>query len=538
MSDGFEFASGIADGLPASAQVAYLSKGHCLIVAEAEFGLTLAKRLDGLQCTVLVLDESRETPELMLTEDGERLLVGKLASTSGYLGAFNIQLQKGSETVSATVAAQLAIDAFDVIFDAGGQPLIEHTVVPLGYFAPRDEESLEAALEEANEMVGEFEKPIFTLYDESKCAHGASSKRGCDACVNACSAGAIQSIGNSITLDNMLCMGCGTCTVVCPTGALRFAFPDAVTSLNQLREILQMSEGALRTVLFYDAESGEDYLQEQRGAIADSIMPVAVEEVSSIGMEVWLSLLAFGAGNVVLLCGDTESSDAQLVAEQIGHAQDMLSGLGIGVNAIQLMGIAQGADISTVQAVPSWVAEPATYALFDDKRQLIRRAMDRLVSGAKVEVPEFGALKPGAPFGAILADSDKCTLCMACTSACPTGALLSMGGDEPGLKFIEESCVQCGLCRNTCPEDALSRQARYQYDTHAAREAVVLYREEPFRCLRCAKPFATRSGIEAVTAKLANHPMFKEPGSLNRLKMCDDCRVVDMMEAGSPTLNS
>ena len=538
MSDGFEFSDGIESGLPASAQVAYLSKGHCLIVAEPEFGLVLAKRLDALQCTVLVLDESREVPELMLTEDGERLLVGKLASTSGYLGAFDIQLQKGAETVSAVAAAQLALDAFDVIFDAGGKPLIENATVPLGYFAPRDEESLEAALEEANEMVGEFEKPIFTLYDQSKCAHGASNKRGCDACVNSCSAGAIQSIGNSIKLDNMLCMGCGTCTVVCPTGALRFAYPDAVTSLKQLREILQMSEGALRTVLFYDAESGEDYLQEQRDAITDSVLPVAVEEVSSIGMEIWLSLLAFGAGNVVLLCGDTESADAQLMAEQIGHAQDMLSGLGVSSHAIQLMGIAQGADIATVEALPSWVAEPATYALFDDKRQLIRRAMDRLVSSAKVDVPELVALKPGAPFGAISADGDKCTLCMACTSACPTNALMAMGGDEPGLKFIEESCVQCGLCRNTCPEDALSRQARYLFDTNTAREAVVLYREEPFRCLRCAKPFATRSGIETVTAKLANHPMFKEPGALNRLKMCDDCRVIDMMEAGSPTLNS
>lgn len=542
MSDVFEFGPGAGDGfdggLPASAQVSYLSKGHCLIVAEAEFGLALGKRLEGLQCTVLVSDETRDKPELMLTEDGERLLAANIVSCNGYLGAFDVQLRSGDGVVSAASAAQLGIDAFDVIFDAGGQPLIEQSTVPLGYFAPRSEERLDADLEEANEMVGEFEKPIFSLYDQSKCAHGASNKRGCDACVNACSAGAIQSLGNIIELDIMLCMGCGTCAVVCPTGALRFAFPDAVTSLKQLREILQMSEGALRTVLFYDAEAGEEYLQAQRDAIPDSMVPVAVEEVSSIGMDVWLSLLAFGAGNVVMLCADSDSADAQLIAEQIGHAQDMLAGLGVSANAIQLLGMAQGAKVDSIEALPAWVSEPATYALFDDKRQLVRRAMDRLLASATVEVPEVVALKSGAPFGAISANSDKCTLCMACTSACPTSALLSMGGDEPGLKFVEEACVQCGLCRDTCPEDALSREARYLFDTNTAREARVLHREEPFRCLRCAKPFATRSGIEAITAKLATHPMFKEPGALNRLKMCEDCRVVDMMENNSSTLNS
>ena len=39
-------------------------------------------------------------------------------------------------------------------------------------------------------------------------------------------------------------------------------------------------------------------------------------------------------------------------------------------------------------------------------------------------------------------------------------------------------------------------------------------------------------------AKLAGHSMFAEPGALDRLKMCADCRVLDMMQkefdAGSP----
>jgi len=536
MSEGFEFGEQVGDG-PATAQVSYMSKGRCLIVAEAEFALGLAQRLTELQCTILVSDDARVKPELLLSEDGDRLIAARVASVSGYLGAFNVQLFNDNKSVSAGAVAELDGSLFDLILDAGGKPLIENSTPPLGYFAPRDEASLEAALQEANEMVGEFDKPIFTLYEQAKCAHGASSKRGCDACLNACSAGAISSLGNSIALDNMLCMGCGTCTVVCPSGALRFAYPDAVSSLNQMRDILQMSEGALRTVLFYQAEGGEEYLQAQRESIPDYMLPVAVEEVSSIGMDIWLSLLAFGVGNVVLLCHDSDSADALLIQEQVGHAQEMLAGLGYSRDCIQMRGMAQGVRVESISAMPALVAEPATYALYDDKRQLIRRAMDRLVAGATTPVPESVALKPGAAFGAISADSDKCTLCMACVSACPAGSLLAMG-EEPGLKFVEETCLQCGLCRNTCPENALSREPRYLYNSTSAREQRLLHHEEPYRCLRCAKPFATRSGIETITAKLANHPMFQEPGSLNRLRMCEDCRVVDMMESGSPTLHS
>jgi len=31
-------------------------------------------------------------------------------------------------------------------------------------------------------------------------------------------------------------------------------------------------------------------------------------------------------------------------------------------------------------------------------------------------------------------------------------------------------------------------------------------------------------------AKLAGHSMFSAPGALDRLKMCADCRVVDLMK--------
>src|SRR3546814_4729385 len=64
-------------------------------------------------------------------------------------------------------------------------------------------------------------------------------------------------------------------------------------------------------------------------------------------------------------------------------------------------------------------------------------------------------LAPGAPFGRIAVDTAGCTLCLACVSACPTGALLD-DENRPWLGFREEACVQCGLCRATCPEKVIA----------------------------------------------------------------------------------
>ena len=75
----------------------------------------------------------------------------------------------------------------------------------------------------------------------------------------------------------------------------------------------------------------------------------------------------------------------------------------------------------------------------------------------------------------------------------------------------------------------LTPQLDFRATTASAR---VLKQEEPFHCIRCGKPFGTRSTIERVAAKLAGkHWMFSGPNSrLEVLKMCEDCRVIAVTE--------
>jgi ferredoxin len=116
---------------------------------------------------------------------------------------------------------------------------------------------------------------------------------------------------------------------------------------------------------------------------------------------------------------------------------------------------------------------------------------------------------------------------LACAGACPESALMD-GTDVPRLNFIERNCVQCGLCATTCPENAITLSPRLLL-TEARKQAVVLNESEPFNCISCNKALGTKAMIDNMLSKLAGHSMFAGVGQLDRLKMCADCRVVDMM---------
>jgi ferredoxin len=114
---------------------------------------------------------------------------------------------------------------------------------------------------------------------------------------------------------------------------------------------------------------------------------------------------------------------------------------------------------------------------------------------------------------------------MSCVGACPAGALQD-GQGAPLLRFIEKNCVQCGLCAATCPENAITLQPRLSF-LDSRKQAVVLNESQPFHCIRCDKPFGTLQMVENMLGRLASHPAFS--GHLDRLRMCGDCRVIDMM---------
>jgi ferredoxin len=213
-------------------------------------------------------------------------------------------------------------------------------------------------------------------------------------------------------------------------------------------------------------------------------------------------------------------------------AEPILAGLGFGAGRAAVIETddpdALGEALRVI-ASRDGAPRPASFLPVGPKRDVMRLALRELQRAAPTPV-DVVALPPGAPFGAVELNVAGCTLCLACVSACPTGALLD-DPERPMLRFAEDACVQCGLCKATCPEKVIT--LRPQLDFRAATAtARVLKEEEPFHCIRCGKPFGVKSTIERVTAKLeGKHWMFKNSAQrLDVIKMCEDCRVIAITE--------
>jgi ferredoxin len=287
-------------------------------------------------------------------------------------------------------------------------------------------------------------------------------------------------------------------------------------------------------ILFHAAGTGEEAiarLARQGEGLPARVIPLAVHHVASVGMDVWLGTLAYGASNVVVLYGGDEAPwyrDA--TATQMAIAEDIVQALGYQDTHLVLAeangpgGLAQAlAALSPALAV----RVPAAFNWTSDKRTTLSMAIDHLLEHAPVP-QQVIALKEGAPFGTLRVNADTCTLCLACVGACPEGALAD-GAEMPQLRFIETRCVQCGLCENTCPEHAITLEPRLLLGPEA-RQARVLHEAAVFHCISCNTPLGTQKMMDAMLSKIGGHSMWQAPGALDRLKMCADCRVKDMMK--------
>src|SRR5262249_20378824 len=154
------------------------------------------------------------------------------------------------------------------------------------------------------------------------------------------------------------------------------------------------------------------------------------------------------------------------------------------------------------------------------KRATLELALDHLLLHAPARVDAVALPAPGSPFGDVVVDSGKCTMCLACVGACPENALLD-NPERPQLRFVEKNCVQCGLCAGTCPEQAITlvRRLLLADGGKARKQPRVLNEVEPYRCVRCGKPFGTSKAIEAMIGRLSSHSMF-QGAAAERLKMC------------------
>lgn len=533
--DGAARTAALEAGAPPTgdATVAYLSRGRLLLLGpEATVLDAVAQVPDTLDLHVLLTDDAGATPSHPDVGGlGARVLRAGPLSVEGHLGAFRVLVADRDQGTDLATAFGLEPETgFDQVLDLHDPPLIRRQLNPPGYFSPRGPEGVAAALEAAGELVGEFEKPRYFTYDADICVHGARGRPGCSACLDACATEAIHSLGERIEVDPYLCQGCGSCSTVCPTGAIRYAWPAPASLAEYLRDLLRRfrtAGGSRPVVLFHDGETGAAAVERWAPDMPESVLPVELEDTGSVGIDVWLCALAHGASRVLLaLPGALPPSERAATESQVEVAGEMLRALGFPSDRIAVVDPEARLDVLADIPAPL-IEEPANFAPVGRKREITHKALLHLhaAAGAPAAV---AALPAGATWGEVQVDRDACTLCMACVSVCPTQALIG-GGETPALSFREDRCVQCRLCERSCPEDAITLSPRIDFGALAEPEERLRNEEEPHYCPGCGKPFATAKLIERTEQRLSGHWMFSDEKARLRLRLCEDCRIEAVM---------
>ncbi|MCL7945538.1 4Fe-4S binding protein [Marinobacter sp. ATCH36] len=502
------------------------SSGVCCIVGPTEQAVRMAELVqDELGVTCIVNDAGL----VQLPSASYDVARGRLTAAAGALGNFKLefaQLQTlnpagrgdlGYGEVKATARSEC-----DVFIDLrGGAPAFPSYQKRNGYFwaDPNKTGELERIALTARERVGEFEKTVYFRLEESLCAHSRANKTGCTRCLDVCPTEAIFSFGDHIQIDSDICAGCGSCAAVCPTSAVTMnesPFEALTKAVDVMARVYREHANEAPRLVFHTLGAGADaitYLARYHDGLADDLIPMGLEHTDRIGHAEILAALGAGYAEVLILA-DSEA-DRRAVAAEVELAQAMLTGTHNSPSRIRVVAAEELCDAGDNAGR---VSEPVL--LVGGRRDITRVTVGAMAEKVDAPIP----LPVGAPYGAIEIDSDKCTLCLACVSLCPTGAL-GDHPDRPEVQFTENACVQCGICQSTCPETAITLKPQLDLSKEAL-SARALHGEEPFECIKCGTPFGVASTINRIVEKLENqHWMYKNADNVQLIKMCDDCRV-------------
>ncbi|KMW56532.1 Iron-sulfur cluster-binding protein [Candidatus Rhodobacter oscarellae] len=505
--------------LPGEKTVDITSEGICLILGPYEVATSAAEQLKDLLNVTVVIGPDDPFPDTRAYD----AVVGTGMKASGTFGAFEVRFDRvglaflpGDGPFEADVSRPDARSACDIILDlTGSTPLFPpHRE---GYLRadPKHPPSVFQAILEASHLTGTFEQPLYVKTEPLLCAHSRAEQTGCTRCLDLCPTGAITPNGDYVKVDPLVCAGCGACSAVCPSGAISYDAPPVDFTMRRVQTLAkayQDAGGSAPRLLVHDAHGAEMIrlaARHGRGLPAD-VIPLEMGTLGGFGHAEIVAALAAGFASVTMAPGP--ETDRAAMQAQI----DLASALGGAVSTFDEADPDALSDMLFAEAAPTPVATPVRP--MGTRRQITRAATKALNPEA-----EAVALPEGAPYGAVLVNTEACTLCLSCVSLCPSGAL-GDNPDLPQLRFQEDACLQCGLCASVCPEDAIAYEPRLNLND-AALSQQVLNEEEPFACVECGTLFGSKSTIERITEKLKGHSMFADPERLRMIQMCDNCRV-------------
>lgn len=318
--------------------------------------------------------------------------------------------------------------------------------------------------------------------NQDRCVLVRNRNSACHRCAEACTSGCISFGENGLEVDASLCVGCGTCTTVCPTGALESKSPSDADMLGNCAKVHKKLSNEVVIVCSAKARRVSSSIDLEKC--------VLVPCLGRVDESLLITMACAGVEKIVLVhdacdaCsyrpGKAVARDVAATTKELFEAWDIPCDIEIGelvpVECRQTEGSYDSGKRNALGSLLSQVKETTLDCMKngDDCKTEKKLQFQRVTDDGTLPhfVPErrrqlLSVLAGrGEPqdvmvstrlWGHVLIDNEKCSSCRMCATFCPTGAISKFEDDEGtiGIEHAPSICVKCRTCESICPEGAL-----------------------------------------------------------------------------------
>ncbi len=432
-------------------------------------------------CELIVVTTDEDTIKKLYPYD-IRAIRGVVEEIRGELGNFEVTLN-GYDVISDKKVGKLKVD--QIIYPAFNGKIKEGIYTDEYY----------GGFKVLSNIYG-YIRVIPVKINTDFCGHSKSGLSGCEFCLTCPSIG---SKDGNIIIDINSCIGCGFCSSICPTSAIKNCL---IPSDILIKKIDRVVDNTSTDTVAFVCEKALSHLTDFRNL--PDIAPILVPCINSVS-EIHYLYAALKGFNVVAIpceCNNLKK-DCFDIANQTLNA--------FGFNCIEITRWDK-LEETVKQLRKSKKPEMDFNLKGKNKREIWMSMVESLLMHYDVKEREFKSNY----FGKLKLNESLCTMCNSCINFCPTNAIRK---ENNRILFTHSLCIACKLCENACPENAIEVVKILDFgDLHER----TLLEEEMIKCPRCGKEHISKRAYE----KLKHLT-----GMEKALLFCKDCRPVVIFES-------